>query len=90
MICEPLIPMRTLRSRPKLEAPRVPSGTRVYAIGDVHGRLDLIGDIFSRIDADLKADPTPRALHILLGDYVDRGPSSRKVIDSSHSPQPHP
>lgn len=72
---------RMLRSRPKPLPPRVPSGTRVYAIGDVHGRLDLIGDIFARIDADLKADPAPRALHILLGDYVDRGPSSRKVIE---------
>jgi serine/threonine protein phosphatase 1 len=72
---------RILRSAPKPQRPGVPNGTRVYAIGDVHGRLDLLGEIFSRIDADLKADPAPRALQVLLGDYVDRGPSSRKVID---------
>ena len=43
---------RILRSAPKPQRPRVPNGTRVYAIGDVHGRLDLLGEIFSRIDAD--------------------------------------
>ena len=59
----------------------MPNGTRVYAIGDVHGRLDLLGEVFSRIDADLRTDAPPRAFQILLGDYVDRGPSSKKVID---------
>jgi serine/threonine protein phosphatase 1 len=72
---------RMLHSRPKPQRPRVPTGMRVYAIGDVHGRSDLLGEIFSRIDADLKADPAPRVLQVLLGDCVDRGPSSRKVID---------
>jgi serine/threonine protein phosphatase 1 len=72
---------RMLNSRSKLQRPRVPIGTRVYAIGDVHGRSDLLGELFSRIDSDLKADPAPRVLQVLLGDYVDRGPSSRKVID---------
>jgi serine/threonine protein phosphatase 1 len=72
---------RILHSAPKSQRPRVPNGTRIYAIGDVHGRLDLLGETFSRIDADLKADPATRPLQILLGDYIDRGPSSRKVID---------
>jgi serine/threonine protein phosphatase 1 len=72
---------RMLRSRRKLQQPHVPVGIRLYAIGDVHGRFDLLGDIFARIDADLKADPAPRVVQVLLGDYVDRGPSSRKVID---------
>jgi serine/threonine protein phosphatase 1 len=54
---------------------------RVYAIGDVHGRVDLLEEMFERIDADLAADPARRALQVLLGDYVDRGPSSRRVID---------
>jgi serine/threonine protein phosphatase 1 len=72
---------RILHSRPKPKRPSVPNGIRVYAIGDVHGRFDLLDDIFARIDADLKADPASRVLQVLLGDYVDRGPSSRKVID---------
>ena len=62
--------------------PRVPDGTRIYAIGDVHGRADLLGRVFSRIDASLKADPVKQPLQVLLGDYIDRGPNSREVIDA--------
>jgi serine/threonine protein phosphatase 1 len=47
----------------------------------VHGRADLLDHAFLRIDADL-ADRSPcRAVQVLLGDYVDRGPSSREVLD---------
>lgn len=54
---------------------------RVYAIGDIHGRADLFADILRRIDND-DADsiPCPTEL-ILLGDLIDRGPSSRKVVE---------
>ena len=62
--------------------PRVPDGTRIYAIGDVHGRADLLGRVFSRIDASLKADPVKQPVQVLLGDYIDRGPNSREVIDA--------
>jgi serine/threonine protein phosphatase 1 len=61
--------------------PRVPAGRRIYAIGDVHGRADLLSDLFVRIDDDLKARPAADALQVLLGDYIDRGPNSREVID---------
>ncbi len=60
----------------------LPSGTRVYAIGDVHGRLDLLEAAFRRIDADIALASAPRIVEITLGDYVDRGPSSRQVIDA--------
>jgi serine/threonine protein phosphatase 1 len=30
--------------------PRLPDGVRIYAIGDIHGRADLLVDAFSRID----------------------------------------
>ena len=56
-------------------------GQRVYAIGDVHGRLDLLEAMLVRIGADLAARPHPRPLVICLGDYVDRGPESRGVIE---------
>jgi serine/threonine protein phosphatase 1 len=59
----------------------VPQGLRVYAVGDVHGRADLLAQLFSGIDADLEANPTPHAVHVFLGDYVDRGPDSRGVLD---------
>jgi serine/threonine protein phosphatase 1 len=60
---------------------RLPDGIRIYAIGDVHGRADLLDQVFSKIDADLAAHPTRRAIHVFLGDYVDRGPASRGVLD---------
>jgi serine/threonine protein phosphatase 1 len=59
----------------------VPEGLRVYAIGDVHGRADLLGAVLDRIDAHHAGRPPARKLEILLGDYVDRGPKSRDVLD---------
>jgi serine/threonine protein phosphatase 1 len=61
--------------------PRTPNGTRIYAIGDVHGRADLLGSLLARIDSDLKAYPVARSVQVFLGDYIDRGPCSRQVID---------
>jgi serine/threonine protein phosphatase 1 len=60
---------------------RVTGGFRIYAIGDVHGRADLLTQVFARIDADIAARPGPRLLQVLLGDYIDRGPHSREVLD---------
>jgi len=70
-----------LNSRSKRRLPKVPPHLRLYAIGDVHGRADLLKQTFSRIDADLKRDPPANSLEILVGDYIDRGPQSRQVID---------
>jgi len=62
--------------------PRVPEGRRVYAIGDVHGRADLLGRLLVQIRHDAAAaDPDTAATLIFLGDYVDRGFQSREVID---------
>jgi serine/threonine protein phosphatase 1 len=61
--------------------PRVPEGVRIYAVGDVHGRADLLHQVLSRVDADLVTYPHCRPLQIFLGDYIDRGPSSRTVLD---------
>ena len=75
-----------MRSGSKLRShqrqPRLPEGLRIYAIGDVHGRADLLGQLFGLIDADLARRPAERILHVMLGDYVDRGPASRAVIDA--------
>ena len=69
----------------KLEAPKArpstPAGRRIYAVGDIHGRADLLSDLFMRIDDDLGARPTINSVQVFLGDYIDRGPNSRQVID---------
>lgn len=58
-----------------------PTGMRIYAVGDVHGRADLLGDLSRRIEADLRSRPCDDAVTIFLGDYVDRGIDSRGVIE---------
>ncbi|RWB29603.1 MAG: serine/threonine protein phosphatase [Mesorhizobium sp.] len=60
---------------------RGPGGMRIYAVGDVHGRLDLLVAMYRRIAAEIReARPADwRVIH--LGDYVDRGPNSKGVLD---------
>ena len=60
----------------------VPAGRRVYAVGDVHGRADLLARLIEDIRSDLsKGSFEGRPILIFLGDYVDRGFQSREVID---------
>ncbi len=61
--------------------PSLPAGQRIYAVGDIHGRLDLLNQLLAQIDADIALRPTPRPIYVFLGDYVDRGSSSRETID---------
>jgi serine/threonine protein phosphatase 1 len=61
--------------------PRLPDGVRIYAVSDVHGRADLLGDVFAAIDLHLSRAGRARTLHVFLGDYIDRGPASRQTID---------
>jgi serine/threonine protein phosphatase 1 len=53
----------------------------VYAIGDIHGRLDLLRTLEELIRDDAAAAPETRKVVVYLGDYVDRGPDSRGVIE---------
>jgi serine/threonine protein phosphatase 1 len=61
--------------------PSVPDCERVYAVGDIHGRLDLLDRLHALIDADFTAKPPPVVNLIYLGDYVDRGPDSSGVVE---------
>jgi diadenosine tetraphosphatase ApaH/serine/threonine PP2A family protein phosphatase len=54
---------------------------RTYAIGDIHGRSDLLDRLIVSIARDLKERPVAKALAVTLGDYIDRGPDSRGVLD---------
>jgi hypothetical protein len=56
-------------------------GTRLYIIGDIHGRADLLDKIVDEISADVDKHGSDNCFTITLGDYVDRGPDSRGVID---------
>lgn len=67
---EPVRPQATL-----------PPGQRAYAIGDIHGRLDLFEQLLARIDADDAERGAADTTLILLGDLVDRGPDSRGVVE---------
>lgn len=62
---------------------RLPDGEVIYAIGDIHGRDDLLAGLHDAIAEELSAETQhPRqATVVYLGDYVDRGRDSRAVID---------
>src|SRR6516225_3564588 len=51
--------------------------SKTYAIADLHGRFDLLEMALARVTE--RAEP-PATL-ITLGDYVDRGPDSRQIIE---------
>lgn len=61
--------------------PDLPSGERVYCVGDIHGRLDLLEKIHDKIQHDSEKAIGRNTL-VYLGDYVDRGMRSKEVIDA--------
>jgi serine/threonine protein phosphatase 1 len=79
------MPVKTLLNfvaRRQSRTHKVPDKARIYAIGDVHGRLDLLDDLLGRIAADDEArGPGARSQIIFLGDLIDRGPDSRGVVE---------
>ncbi|MCC7166193.1 MAG: serine/threonine protein phosphatase [Rhodospirillales bacterium] len=64
-----------------VEYGRPPAGTRVYAIGDIHGRADLLDAMLALVAADARGSAASRKIAVFMGDYVDRGPDSRGVIE---------
>lgn len=76
--------MRLNFFRPKAKAAIAAStgGRVVYAIGDVHGHLDLLDDLLEMIAKDFAGlQRADRPVLVFVGDYVDRGPASRGVVD---------
>ena len=69
------------RSQDGIRKPGLPDGFRIYAISDIHGCADLLQKMFTVIDKDLATIGSRRAIHVFLGDYIDRGPESRQTID---------
>ena len=64
--------------------------TRLYVIGDIHGRLDLLDQMIGYIEQDARVYGG-NCLTVTLGDYIDRGPDSRGVLDRlANNPFPGP
>ncbi len=78
--------LRTLFGpRERGPAPAIPAGQRVYAVGDVHGRLDLFEVLVEAIEADDAQLGSADTTIVLLGDLVDRGPDSAGVIRAARN-----
>lgn len=67
---------------------RTPPGTVLYAVGDIHGRIDLLTQMQERIATDASQRSSRRKLVVYLGDFVSRGAYSREVIDRVSTWQP--
>jgi serine/threonine protein phosphatase 1 len=66
-----------------LSRPPLPEGELLYAVGDIHGRLDLLEKMLGMIAADARTSGgAARRRLIFLGDYVDRGPESKGVVET--------
>ncbi|WP_235720818.1 metallophosphoesterase [Magnetospirillum molischianum] len=61
----------------------------MYAIGDVHGEAELLARMLTRIAEDARDYPDCVPLVVGMGDYVDRGPDSRGVLECLSKPLPH-
>lgn len=68
------------RAAPQPSVRAIPSGRRVYAIGDIHGCLDLLDRLLTRIREDDRGRTPAETQLIFLGDLVDRGPDSCGVV----------
>ncbi|WP_416899847.1 MAG: metallophosphoesterase family protein [Minwuia sp.] len=66
---------------PRRAAPRAPQGERIYAIGDIHGRDDLLQELQEMIQDDMREGDAERHTVVFLGDYVDRGTANYDVLE---------
>jgi serine/threonine protein phosphatase 1 len=77
----PFLRVFGITASPVTTTRRVPDGTRVYCVSDIHGRDDLLGEMAERVEADMEALSFDQAVTIFLGDYVDRGLGSMRVLE---------
>ncbi len=73
---------------PDAASPKLPAGHRLYAVGDVHGRDDLLVELLAMIEADSSKRSPARRIIVFLGDLVDRGPSSAEVVERLRTYRP--
>ena len=70
-----------LFKRREIRKPPSTGGPLVYAVGDIHGRADLLSRLITALLADAAKTPALAPTLVFVGDYVDRGPGSRQVVD---------
>jgi serine/threonine protein phosphatase 1 len=78
MVLKRLFGIKTDEAQPRWT---LPAGERIYAIGDIHGRLDLLESLLALIAADDLKRGNANTVLVFLGDLADRGPDSRGVIE---------
>lgn len=79
-------PATRVVSEPRLFT--LPPGIRVYAIGDIHGKADLLKAMLEAIEEDARQHPDQLIFQVFLGDYIDRGLQSKEVIELLIQPPP--
>lgn len=79
---------RFLRPEAYGKGAKGPPKSRAYAVGDVHGRLDLLTDLLAKIEVDNSGRPPAKTYVVLLGDLIDRGPDSKDVVERLIGYQP--
>ena len=84
----PVLLRRLLGLGPKVPLASGPPNSRAYAIGDIHGRLDLLEDLLAKVEEDNAQRGRAKTYLVLLGDLVDRGPDSAGVIERFVSAPP--
>lgn len=72
---------KTARPAETRRLPVTPPGMRIYAVGDIHGQLQLLDRLHAEIEADAKTGRQLQSVLVYLGDYVDRGFHSKEVVD---------
>ncbi|SFR98848.1 metallophosphoesterase [Sphingomonas jatrophae] len=73
------------RAAAERPAPAVPPGTRIYAIGDVHGCAEELRRLLDMIAADHEARGPATLTIILLGDLMNRGPDAAGAIEQARA-----
>ena len=68
--------------------PRGKEGARAYAVGDIHGRADLLDELLEKIEADLDRRPQRKTFIVFLGDLIDRGNDSAGVVERLRTYRP--
>ena len=75
-------PLYVIDQKGMVRRAALPIDTRIYAIGDIHGKINLLTQLIRKIKEDANIRPIRKVLTVFMGDYIDRGLESKSVIES--------